>query len=257
MQVFYHALHVAVIVAVAGIGKRMEPGVFGNFFDEAAKGFGIFPNFFQIRLPGFFVGQGWQHKAEFIFAFEFIFEEYFLQHANVVGGVGGEGGNGIKGVDVKQGLLTVNILQHGFVIGGGPVSVEDDFVKLFRDLFREGMWRVQGFMFNVYSSWFIVQGLKFGIFGVFSKWFDGDVMVVGHSLLFVLFGRLPSEAEKPVNHSLCFLLPRGRAIGYSLGLCCNACVLRWLRSSASSLQRHWCSPGRGLPPLSLARIKGC
>lgn len=56
MQVFYHALHVAVIVAVAGIGKMVEPGVFGNFFNEAAKCFGIFPNLLLVVLPGFFVG---------------------------------------------------------------------------------------------------------------------------------------------------------------------------------------------------------
>jgi len=60
-----------------------------------------------------------------------------LQYANVIGGVGGKGSNGIKGVDAEQGLLTVYILQHGFVIGGGPVSAEDDFVKLFGDLLRK------------------------------------------------------------------------------------------------------------------------
>lgn len=62
-----------------------------------------------------------------------------MQHANVVGGVGGEGGHGMKGVDAAQGLLTVYILQHGFVIGGSPVSAEDDFAKLFSDLFGEGI----------------------------------------------------------------------------------------------------------------------
>lgn len=58
-----------------------------------------------------------------------------MQYANVVGGVGGKGGNGTKRVDAVQGLLTVYILQHGFVIGGGPVSAEDNFVELFGDLF--------------------------------------------------------------------------------------------------------------------------
>lgn len=52
-------------------------------------------------------------------------------------------------MDVEQGLLTVNILQHGFVIGGGPVSAEDDVVKVFSYLNGEGMWRVQCLKFIV------------------------------------------------------------------------------------------------------------
>ena len=47
----------------------------------------------------------------------------------------------------------------------------------------------------VYSSWFKVHGLKFGIFGVFSKWFDGDDMVVGHSLSLFCLGASPLKQK--------------------------------------------------------------